>query len=139
MCKPSNPCELNQVKVKSLLDNSKEKLVKVAESSASKKELISARTLEKTVAIAKTIAEAENKINIERSKSDSAVAVIRAKSEATAIKVSSERSLIQIAYDKQIELNKEKAEALRQERAKAFAVKDSLKKERNKIVWNESN
>ena len=39
---------------------------------------------------------------------------------------------------KQIELNKEKAEALRQERAKAFAVKDSLKKERNKIVWAKS-
>ena len=39
---------------------------------------------------------------------------------------------------KQIELNKEKAEALRQERAKAFDVKDSLKKERNKIVWAKS-
>ncbi len=39
---------------------------------------------------------------------------------------------------RQIELNKEKAEILRQERAKAFAVKDSLKKERNKIVWKKS-
>jgi hypothetical protein len=39
---------------------------------------------------------------------------------------------------KQIELNKEKAEALRQERVKAFAVKDSLKKERDKIVWAKS-
>lgn len=39
---------------------------------------------------------------------------------------------------KQIELNKEKAEALRQERAKALTVKDSLKKERNKIVWKKS-
>ena len=39
---------------------------------------------------------------------------------------------------KQIELNKEKAEALRQERAKAFAIKDSLKKERNKLVWTKS-
>ncbi len=99
--------ESSSKKEVSIAENLKEKLVKVAESSASKKELISARTLEKTVAIAKTIAEAENKINIERSKSDSAVAVIRAKSEATAIKASSERSLIQIAYDKQIELNKE--------------------------------
>lgn len=99
--------ESSSKKEVSIAENLKEKLVKVAESSASKKELISARTLEKTVAIAKTIAEAENKINIERSKSDSAVAVIKAKSEATAIKASSERSLIQIAYDKQIELNKE--------------------------------
>ena len=39
---------------------------------------------------------------------------------------------------KQIELNKSKAEALRQERVKAFAVKDSLKKERDKIVWAKS-
>lgn len=39
---------------------------------------------------------------------------------------------------KQIELNKEKVEALRQERAKAFAIKDSLKKERNKLVWTKS-
>ena len=99
--------ESSSKKEVSIAENLKEKLVKVAESTASKKELISARTLEKTVAIAKTIAEAENKINIERSKSDSAVAVIKAKSEATAIKASSERSLIQIAYDKQIELNKE--------------------------------
>ena len=99
--------ESSSKKEVSIAENLKEKLVKVAESSASKKELISARTLEKTVAIAKTIAEAENKINIERSKSDSAVAAIKAKSEATAIKASSERSLIQIAYDKQIELNKE--------------------------------
>lgn len=39
---------------------------------------------------------------------------------------------------RQIELNKEKAEILRQERAKAFAIKDSLRKERNIKVWTPS-
>jgi hypothetical protein len=39
---------------------------------------------------------------------------------------------------KQIEDKNAKLEAERQERIKAFAIKDSLRKEKNKIVWKKS-